>query len=432
MTTQALHKTQGLHGHDKRVLAGVALGLAFVSIGGAGEGLAAAAPCAVPDRRHPTIQSAVNDTACSEVNIAAGVYSEQITLNRTGGITIRGAGAGRTILTSPTTRTRSGVLTAYLGLYTYVVQVRPGTSAALSDLTIDGGSNAKCGERYFGIRFTSASGTLDRVVVENVLGTGTDFACANVIGVAVTSEPIGATKASLTITGSTIRSFQQIGLLANGPKTTLNLKDTVLHGAGSQSSLAQTGIQLSAGAGGSLDRATVTDLSFTGDPCKGLGTAIQLASAGTSSVTSAVVITADRGMLLSKNTAGKVTVSGSRFVETLQGILSTDNGSGLVKIDKNSFITTKRSPTATTSCFAESGDAIAVRNESASVVTGNSAAASGRDAIELLTGTTNLDVEQNQAVRSTRNDIEDTGTGNRLSKNLCTTSAPSGLCAGTP
>lgn len=423
MSTQSSFH-QGISG----VLAGAFLCLVF-----AGEGHAAA-PCAVPDRRHATIQSAVNDTACSEINVAAGVYSEQLTLNRTGGIIIRGVGAGRTIIKSPATRTRSLVLTGFLPLYSYVVQVRPGTQATLSNLTIDGGGNARCSERYFGIRFTSASGTLDHVVVENVRGSGSDFACANIIGVAVTSETgSSAVASSLTLNGSTIRSFQQTGLLANGPKATLRVSDTVLHGAGAQGSLAQTGIQLSAGASGTVDRATLTDLTFTGDPCKGVGTAVQLASAGTSSITSAVVITADRGILLSKNTLGKMTVSGSRFVETLQGILSTDNGSGLVHIDKNSFITTKRSAAATVAtCFAESGDAIAVRNESASIVTANSAAASARCAIELLTGTSNLDVGKNQAVRSARADIEDAGTGNRLSQNLCTTSTPSGLCAGTP
>lgn len=422
MSTQSF-----FHPGPSGVLAG-----AFLCLLSAGE--AHAAPCAVPDARHPTIQSAANDSACTEVEVAAGIYSEQLNLNRTGGITIRGAGAGRTIIASPATRTRSLVLTSFLPLYSYVVQVRPGTQATLSNLTVDGGGNARCSERYFGIRFTSASGTLDHVVVENVLGRGTDFACANIIGVGVTSETgSSAVTASLTIDGSTLRSFQQTALLANGPKTTLSVKDTVFHGAGAQSSLAQTAILVSSGAKGTIDRATVTDLTFTGDACKGLGTAVQLASAGSSTITGAVVITADRGVLLSKNTLGKMTVSGSRFVETFQGILSADNGSGLVAIDKNSFISTKRSTAANVAtCFAESGDAIAVRSESASTISSNSAAASARCAIELLTGTSNLEVAKNQAVRSARADIEDTGTGNRLSQNLCTTSTPSGLCSGTP
>jgi hypothetical protein len=105
----------------------------------------------------------------------------------------------------------------------------------------------------------------------------------------------------------------------------------------------------------------------------------------------------------------------------------------LVEVSKNGFISTKRSTAATVAtCFDESGDGVAVRNENDSLISGNSAADSARSAIELLAGTKNLDVRENQLVRSARADLEDKGSGNRLSKNLCQTSAPAGLCTGEP
>jgi hypothetical protein len=401
---------------------------------------AQAAPCSVPSARHRTIQSAVNDTTCTEVLLGERIYAEQLSLNRAAGITIRGVGAGRTVIVSPASRARSTVSTSFLPNFTYVVQVRPGTSATLVDLTIDGFSNARCGERYFGVRFAGASGTLDRVVVENVRGRGSEFACGNIIAVAVTAEsstPVGG--ATLTVRGATIRGFQQAGLLGNGSRAQLAVENTVLRGAGAQSQLAQTAIQLQAGAGGNLDRVTATELSFTGDPCRGVGTGIKVASASATTITRGVLRGVDRGILLSKNTGGAIRVSKNRFVETLSGILSTDNGatamggSPIIEISQNGFVSTKRSTAATVAtCFDESGDAIAVRNESDSVISANSAADSSRCAIELLAGTKNLDVKDNQLVRSSRADLEDKGLGNRLSKNLCQTSTPAGLCAGDP
>jgi hypothetical protein len=105
----------------------------------------------------------------------------------------------------------------------------------------------------------------------------------------------------------------------------------------------------------------------------------------------------------------------------------------MVEISKNAFITTKRSSAATVAtCFNDSGDAIAARAEMDSVISGNSAADSARCAIELLSGTSNLDVQSNQALRSGRTDIEDAGTGNRLSKNICESSTPTGICTAPP
>jgi len=78
------------------VLALVAGGLFAVSAAPA----SAVVTCAVPSVSYPTIQSAVNDPTCDEIDVAAGTYIEQVTINRT--VTLKGAQAG------VDARTRSG------------------------------------------------------------------------------------------------------------------------------------------------------------------------------------------------------------------------------------------------------------------------------------------------------------------------------------
>ena len=55
----------------------------------------AASGCQVPSTAYPTIQSAVNDTACTTISIAAEAHTENVTVNRN--VTIRGEGTETTI-----------------------------------------------------------------------------------------------------------------------------------------------------------------------------------------------------------------------------------------------------------------------------------------------------------------------------------------------
>ena len=64
---------------------------AFIAVLTVGVGTAQAAACSVPSLSHPTIQSAVNDPGCNPINVAAGLYPEQVTISRT--LTLNGAQA---------------------------------------------------------------------------------------------------------------------------------------------------------------------------------------------------------------------------------------------------------------------------------------------------------------------------------------------------
>lgn len=389
-----------------------------------------AAVCKVPGA-FATIQKAVDSATCTDIQLEAQVYTEQVSIGRVG-VTITGKGAGRTILRSPTTRTKSTVTTTYLPRYSYVVEIKPGALATLRDLSIDGRSNATCTERYFGVRYHNSTGNLERVVVENVRGMGSSFAgsCTNIFAVGVTSDGTGG--GSVQLTQSTVRNFQSLGVLASGTNAGVVVQNTVIRGAGPQNSLAQSGIRFVNGASGAVDRNNLFDLRYTGDPCKGIGTALEFYRAGQAFITANVVVDADRGLWLHENLSPQVAYD-NRFIRTYLGIQSAQNGDGQIRISKNAFSELKRS-TATTvdSCFTESGDGISVDDELDTVIIQNSIADSPRSAIALGAGTENLDVQQNQSVRSTKTDIDDQGTANRLSLNRCAKSTPTGLCSDTP
>jgi hypothetical protein len=56
-----------------------------------------AATCSVPSLTYPTIQSAVDDPVCTTINVAPGVYTENVVINRS--LTLNGAQAGQTVST---------------------------------------------------------------------------------------------------------------------------------------------------------------------------------------------------------------------------------------------------------------------------------------------------------------------------------------------
>ena len=389
-----------------------------------------AAVCSVPSASYPTIQKAANTSVCTQINLAAGVFTEQVTLSKPGAVTLVGAGAGRTIIKSPATRARSTQPTTYLPNYTFVLEVARGGFARISDLTIDGGGNATCTERYFGVRFNSAQGSLERVIVDNVRGAGTSFSCPNVYGIAVTADSGG--NGQLAVRASTVRNFQAVGVLVSGTDAMAMVENTAIRGAGAQNILAQTGILFNRSGGGTASRNNLSALNFSGDPCKGLGTALVSDGAAAVTYNANVAYDVDRGMFLTKNTTEQAALN-NHFLNTLVGIVSASNNPGKVNLNGNGIVDTARSTAATVAtCFNESGDGIAVRGEQKSVVAKNSIGGSARSAIELAADTISLDVQQNQSTGSNRFDLEDQGTGNHVEQNRCKTSSPSGLCTAAP
>ena len=87
---------------------------------------AAAAPCHVPSSNYPTIQAAVNDATCDAINVAAGTFTEHVTIDRD--VTMRGEGEDRTIVDGSSSGT---VVTITSGTVTIKgVTIQNGSAAA--------------------------------------------------------------------------------------------------------------------------------------------------------------------------------------------------------------------------------------------------------------------------------------------------------------
>ena len=68
----------------------------FAMVGAMGAHSVEGATCTVPSGSHSTIQVAVDDPACTELVLAAQVYSESVVIGRT--LTLQGAGSGATTI----------------------------------------------------------------------------------------------------------------------------------------------------------------------------------------------------------------------------------------------------------------------------------------------------------------------------------------------
>jgi hypothetical protein len=111
-----------------------------------------AAVCNVPSGLYPTIQSAVSDSSCDPINVAAGVFTEtgQIVINRN--LTINGAGSGSTIIKPANDTGSSGDSRGWF-------LVNAGYTLSLSGVILDGlGKNVYQAIRNWGqINVTNCS-----------------------------------------------------------------------------------------------------------------------------------------------------------------------------------------------------------------------------------------------------------------------------------
>jgi hypothetical protein len=75
----------------------LAIAVALAAVSTFGVGTAHAATCSVPSFPYMMIQDAVNDSNCNTINVAPGMYNENVTINRS--LTLNGAQAGNSVST---------------------------------------------------------------------------------------------------------------------------------------------------------------------------------------------------------------------------------------------------------------------------------------------------------------------------------------------
>jgi len=213
-----------------------------------------------PAHDHYTwVQEAVTAAVPGDViALAAGTYEEQVHV-ATENLSLQGAGVDQTILTSPTSLPLS-FNTGSNDNYA-VVFVDGIASIELAELTVDGLGRGNSNFRFVGIGFWNSGGTLHDAKIINIMDTPLSGAQH---GVSIYSYNDTGGPYTITLTDVTVTDFQKNALALLGPGLTVDLDRVTTVGAGATDVTAQNGIQVGAGAGGTVDDCTISDVAYTG------------------------------------------------------------------------------------------------------------------------------------------------------------------------
>jgi hypothetical protein len=220
-----------------------------------------------------TIQAAVNAASNGDtVQIAAGTYQEQVTVNGLTNLTIEGAGQGQTIILSPDYTDLVSNIQNPGEFHTStdaLVGVENGASVTVKNLTVDGNNQgviyavgANGGGDLVGIEGVNSS-----LNVSNVHVTGTEDVEGGVLqggqgnkGVIVNDT--NSSTQTFTMTGSTVDNFQKAGILMEGTGLNVNVSNNVVTGVGGNpTNISQNLIEIEHGATGSITHNFVTGVS---------------------------------------------------------------------------------------------------------------------------------------------------------------------------
>ena len=221
-----------------------------------------------------TIQAAIDDPDTLNghtINIGPGTYVEQVEVNKE--LTIQGAGASTVIEAFPSMPL---FFTTSANNYP-VVYVHDVSSATIKDLVVDGAGNGNTNNKFSGIAFRNAGGTVDSVEVTGIRDT--PFSGAQ-HGVAIYAYNDDTVARSITVKDSDINDFQKNAMALNADANTaltVNVTGNTVTGAGTTAITAQNGIQVYADlATGTVTNNTVSDIGYdnTSNPTKYVATSI--------------------------------------------------------------------------------------------------------------------------------------------------------------
>jgi parallel beta-helix repeat protein len=232
-------------------------------------GLAATAQAAtinVPDD-YPTIQAAVNAAYAGDtINVAAGRYTEQVSVNQS--LTLAGAGAGSTTIQAPAELVNDPDDAKTIVLFTGAI------TAEISGFTIQGPVNGL----NFGIyvRDGATANIHDNTVkdIRDELLSGAQYGYGIEIGKYNDTSPYVNQIGHATITHNIVFGYQKTGIECEGTGSSATITGNTVTGAGLIPTTAQNGIQIRRGATGSINTNTVTGNAYTGHEVNASGIAV--------------------------------------------------------------------------------------------------------------------------------------------------------------
>ncbi len=234
--------------------ASVALG-ATVQVGG----------CKGPMVNFTTISAAVTAVPSgSTIFVCPGTYPEQVNIGSKQ-ISLTGfqTPTGTPTITSPAGGlVPNGTSLSSGNPIAAQILIGPGApgSSNISNLAVDGTGNNLAGcaaPTMIGIVYQNSSGTVTHVATRNQLQAPNDQGCQNGLGIYVQSGNAGVS--TVTVTNSSVHSYQKNGITGNEAGTTITVTGNTVVGLGPTSGAAENGIQIGFGATGKIQNNTTLD-----------------------------------------------------------------------------------------------------------------------------------------------------------------------------
>lgn len=205
--------------------------------------------------QYPTIQSAVDAAEPGRiVKVLAGTYVEQLVLKKD--VTLVGAGVDATIVRAPV-----ALANGQLGAAS-IVEVLDGAKVSMSRLTVQGPGANSCARGpslTWGIRVHSrAHLDLGFAAVRHIHDTPFEFCPRRGTAIAVGQPEPGSLPASLNVHHSEITNYQSTGILVLGAGSWAYITRNTVAGPGRGSGVPTDGVELVAGAVGTIAHNTIS------------------------------------------------------------------------------------------------------------------------------------------------------------------------------
>jgi len=411
---------------------GAAVKTAYASPTGTGGACSKAQPCSVTT-------AVTTATPNTRVLLSAGTYDAQLTVT-TSNLTIQGTGA---VVIQPTAVSPNATKSDGTTPVEAIIAVAPGTiGVTIADLAVDGSQAnfpACSGTGFSGVEFHDASGSLSHVTVQHTQPAGGITGCQVGDAIYVASSTAAA---NVTMTKVTVDSYNKNGITCKGSGTTCTISSAKVTGTPT-AAIAQNGIQFSANAAGSIDKATVSHDTYLGD-CHCASGILIYQAAGNVAITNSKVTSSDNniyvfqsnGFSVSATSSTNSTFSDGLSLDSVDGAAVTGGSfsgnaaNGIASYGGTSSVISG----ATADKNVAAGIYLDGSGSTSSAATGNTVSsntAKGNHGpgIRAANGATS-NVFQSNIMRHNSPDAQDDTGSNTWSGNDCITSSPTtGLCS---
>jgi hypothetical protein len=275
-----------------KMITSVGLGIGLLGISGLAPKMATAANVRVgscPGATFAKIQAAVNASAVGDtVQVCPGTYPEQVTISKNLTLVgIESGNVGAAVITSPGGGMVQNV-TGVGGPAAAGIAVKSATAVNIVNVTVDGSNNGLtgCGLDLVGIFFQNASGSIKAVATRNQKHGPSLTGCQD-------GEGIFIQKGTVSVTNSSVHSFQKNGITANEQGTFATIAVNTVEGQGPTDGATENGIQVGFGAQAMVQLNSIIDSIWAPD------TILDPADAATG-----ILVFASKGVVVTRNTVG--------------------------------------------------------------------------------------------------------------------------------